>query len=409
MRVLIVEEGLQTLHGHYFQYIRDLAQAGRRLGHQIDILAHCKASDKIIEATGANPWLTHSVHDRRPAKSPFTRINAIVGHNRALHKEVLEWCHQSGNRYDVTIFPSVRIDHLWAIKRLSESEGECRLGHLLAIMIDAPGLRDDNGKYSFPHSSYPLKLLLKWISQRRRGDRLIFAAESEAMAKQFKVFCGIDFLTVPHVTMIPPEIIWRGVRDGVLPQKIRFGVFGFTRYDKGLDVLQDAIKRMTGPERASLEFILQWTGDYLLPCGKNITKDHELLKSEAVSYIPAFEDSNEYYEWLQKIDAIILPYRKEFYLDRMSRVAVDAALAGLPVVYPRETWLEGFHANYGAGVPFSAGDSFSLAEGILRLTASFREHSAVAINNISRTRNDFSGEKFFSIVEQVLHYKRAQS
>jgi glycosyltransferase involved in cell wall biosynthesis len=405
MHVLIVEEGLQTLHGHYFQYLRDLAQAGRRLGHQIDILAHRNASDKIVEGIGANRWLTHSVHNRRPAKSPISRLKAIVGHNCALHSEVLEWCHQSGNRYDVTIFPSVRIDHLWAIQRLSEAESDCRLGHLLAIMIDSPGLRCNDGKYLFPRSSYPLKLLLKWISRRRRGDRLIFAAESEAMAKQFKVFCGIDFLTVPHVTTIPPEIIWRGAGESQVPERIRLGVFGFTRYDKGIDVLHDAIKVMPARERALLEFVLQWTGDYSLPCGKIITKDHELLESEGVSYIPAFEDSHEYYEWLQKIDAIILPYRKEFYLDRMSRVAVDAALAGLPVVYPRETWLEGFQANYGAGVPFSAGDSVSLAEGILRFKASFREHSAVAIKNISRTRNDFSGEKFFSIVEQVLHSK----
>jgi glycosyltransferase involved in cell wall biosynthesis len=400
MNVLIVEEGLQTLHGHYFQYLRDLSNEGRRMGHRIDILAHRDASDKIVKATGAIPWLSRSVHDRPPAEGAFDRLRAIVGHNCSLHREVSEWSRKSGKQYDITLFPSVRIDHLWAIDRLRRKDSECRLGHLVALMIDAPGLRSDGGVYSFPQSSKPLQLFLRWILRRGRGSRLTFAAESEGMARQFKVFCGIDFIAVPHVTVVPPEIVWRGVGASGAPERVRFGTFGFTRYDKGLDVLQDAIKAMKAQARASLDFVLQWTGDYLLPCGTKVTKAQELVGSEGVEYISAFEDSGEYYEWLRQVDAIVLPYRKEFYRDRMSRVAVDAALVGLPVVYPRGTWLEDFHTTYGSGVPFTAGDANSLAEAISRLAADYQYHSSQAMSNISRTRRDFSGEEFFSIIEQ---------
>jgi glycosyltransferase involved in cell wall biosynthesis len=222
------------------------------------------------------------------------------------------------------------------------------------------------------------------------------------MARQFKEFSGRDFVTVPHVTSIPPETVWRHTGKEGSPARVHFGTFGFTRYDKGLDVLQEAIRRLPEPSRGSPEFVLQWTGDYSLPSGRRITPDLELVANGQVTFIPAFSDSDEYYKWLGSIDAIVLPYRKDFYRDRMSRVAVDAALAGLPVVYPKDTWLEDFHTTYGAGVPFLAEDPDSLAAAIASLAGNYHEHSMIAHKNITRTRRDFSGEAFFSIIEQAI-------
>jgi glycosyltransferase involved in cell wall biosynthesis len=148
--------------------------------------------------------------------------------------------------------------------------------------------------------------------------------------------------------------------------------------------------------------VVQWTGDYTLPSGRRITPDLELVGNRQVTFIPAFSDSDEYYKWLGKIDAIVLPYRKDFYRDRMSRVAVDAALAGLPVVFPEGTWLEVFHATYGAGVSFLAEDPDSLAAAISSLVGKYDDYSMIAHNNITRTRRDFSGEAFFSIIERAI-------
>ena len=398
MRILIVEEGLRTLHGHYFQYLRDLADGGRALGHEIDILGHRDMSSEIAGSVGAKPWLSQSVLIRPRVKGPYARIRCIRNHNLTLHREVLEWCSHSGKHYDATIFPSVRIDHLWGIHLLGRAGSQALLGQIFAIMIDGAGLRLDDGTYRFPRSTLPLSAMMRWVSRGVAGRRIAFAAESEEMARQLKAFCGVDFITVPHVTVLPEDVVWRGLATSEKPERLRFGSFGFTRYDKGLDVLQDAIKLIPETSPDSPEFVLQWTGDYSLPCGKVSTKDPSLEKRGHVAFIPAFADSREYHQHLKSIDAIVLPYRKEFYRDRMSRVAVDAALTGLPAVFPRDTWLESFFSDYGSGVAFTAEDPSSLAEAVQTLVAEYPEYSAKSLGNMEKTERDYSAKQFFSII-----------
>lgn len=402
MNVLIVEEGLETLHGHYFQYLQDLADGGRQAGHRIDILAHKDACGEILTSIGAKPWLSRSVHRTPLSRNPLRRLYAIVAHNCSLQREVIGWSRQSDCKYDVTIFPSVRIEHLWGIYSLQKNDGEGKLGELVAILIDAPGVRTSDGKYVFPRGSAPLRFSLWWASWRAFRKRLTFAAESARMANHFRAFCGLSFLTVPHVTIVPPELIWRGSAEGGSQGIIRFGTFGFTRYDKGLDVFQDAIKLLPLESENSIEFVIQWTGDYSLPSGKRIVPDSELLGRWFVKFIPAFRESSEYYQWLGSIDAVVLPYRRDFYSDRMSRVAVDAALVGLPVVYPKDTWLEEFHQSYGAGVGFLAEDPVSLAGAILQLCQHYSGLSRVSIDNIERTREAFSAGQFFQVIGDAI-------
>jgi hypothetical protein len=159
----------------------------------------------------------------------------------------------------------------------------------------------------------------------------------------------------------------------------------FTRYDKSLDVLQEAIRNMPPTEREFVEFVLQWTRTYSLPCGSVIEPDLTLRERHCAEFIAGFEDSNENYEWISKIDIIELPYCRKFYHDRMSRVAVDAALAGIPTVYQMETWLEELYTKYGSGVSFVAVDSDSLARAILEVSSRHHLHTQIAFQRIGFT------------------------
>ena len=402
MRVLIVEEGLEGLHGHYFQYLRDMVEAGRRAGHVIEVLAHVNACDEIKTVLGAKPVLRRSVIGRSAPRSPLERLRAVITHNRSLREDVLRWAEQAEIPYDVTIFTSVRIDHLWALHTMQKIDEGRRLGHIVAILLDAAGRRLVEGGYIYPRSAWPLRLLLRWVAGTPRRAGLSFAAESAGMARLFENCSGRRFGYVPHVTEMPANIVWRG-RQGTTPtDPLVLGTFGFTRFDKGLDVLQEAIKRLTLPERAHFQFVLQWTGDYRLPDGGLVTQDPELTDDENVIFLPSFSRSEDYHEWLGRIDAVVLPYREEFYRDRLSRVAIDAALVGLPVVYPRRTWLESFFSDYGAGVAFDAEDAASLTAAIQILKRDFSQLVKQSEARIERTRQDFSGEEFFSCIARLI-------
>jgi glycosyltransferase involved in cell wall biosynthesis len=402
MKVLIVEEALQGLHGHYFQYLRDMAEGGRQAGHEIELLAHVNACDEIKNVLGAHPVLRRSVVGQAHAGSPLQRLKEVASHNRNLRDDVLRWAEESNTSFDATIFPSVRLDHIWALHAIRKKDCGRRLGHLIAILIDAPGNFDSAGRYHYPRSSWLLRLSLWWIAGTPRRSGLSFAAESAGMVRQFENFSRRHFGYVPHVTEMPKLVTRLNTSESFSSNPLTLGTFGFTRFDKGHDVLQNAIKKIPESDHASFHFVIQWTGDYRLPDGVLVEKDPQLMRSCHVTYLPRFSNSEEYHNWLSRVDAIILPYREAFYQDRLSRVAIDAALVGLPVVYPRRTWLAEFFSSYGAGVAFDAESPTSLTEAIITLTRDYGALVKQAKNNIEKTRRDFSGQEFFSCVGRML-------
>jgi glycosyltransferase involved in cell wall biosynthesis len=150
--------------------------------------------------------------------------------------------------------------------------------------------------------------------------------------------------------------------------------------------------------RKNTRFAIQWTGDYRLPDGSWVRRDTGLEKSGAVQYVPPFASSEEYYAHLAGTDIMVLPYRRNFYYDKLSRVAIDASLAGMPLIYPRGTWLEWFAENYAAGVAFEPEDPASLAKAVQGAVARFPELKRQAEARTERTAEDFSARKFFEVV-----------
>ena len=220
------------------------------------------------------------------------------------------------------------------------------------------------GRYSadytqilFGKRSQPLKLALKLSRFLPEKERFSLVTESEeTRAPEFEKLCGIKVGLVPQVTRLPPLDRYRdklksSAATSVGPKTL--GTFSFTRYDKGLDVLHSAIKLIEQQSPVlDARFVLQWTGDYRLPDGSWVRKDPRRGGSHqsVPSFFPAFSNSGEYYEWIARTDVMVLPYRKYFYYDKLSRVAIDGALARPPIVYPAGTWLESFVRRHAAGV-----------------------------------------------------------
>ena len=388
MKVLIVEEALQKLDGHWFQYIRDIVDGGRAAGHTVEVLVHVDAHPTICETLGAHPVLQQSVWEGDSPSGFFKRLLAIRRHNRALTQDVADWLTAQDEEFDVTIFPTLRVDHVLACQKVSEYFAA---GKVLGILAESPGYYDGAGELQFPRSATLFRSLLK---ATRRS--VIFATESAGLQRQYLQFSETESHYLPHVTQaeVAPQV--------EKSEKPLYGSFGFTRYDKGPDVLHAALKESP---LEGVEFVIQWTGDYKLPDGQKITRDAELEAAGVVRYLDQFTRSEEYSEWLARVDCMVLPYRKEFYWDKLSRVAIDAAQAGLPLIYPQGTWLAEFIEEYGAGVSFEAGDPDSLAEALQKCHGQFSELQALAAKRAPRARRDFSGAHFFECLTQILESK----
>jgi len=401
VKILIVEEGLDTYHGHYFQYLKDLAGEARQLGHHIDVLGYRDMLPCVAEKVGSVPWLRKSVRRSRLARNIIYRIYQVILHNQSIYTDLTKWACHSPYSYDFTIFTSVRLEQLLAIGALAHCERTNRLGKLIALFIDAPGHLKPNGGYHFPLSSMLLRHSLRLISILPSSKRISFAAESKQMVRQFKAFSGFGFIQLPHVTIIPDALVWRGHIGVNHSSKLRLGAFGFSRYDKGFDILQDAISLLPRSSQHHVEYVIQWIDAYRLPSGSVAKPDFDLARQFGIQFISSFNDSHEYYAWLSKTDVVVLPYRKAFYSDRMSRVAVDAALAGIPTIFPKETWLDEFHGVYGSGVSFVAEDPVSLSSAIVEVIRDHHLHTMIASRRIDAARRAFSAEAFLSALRTI--------
>jgi glycosyltransferase involved in cell wall biosynthesis len=149
-------------------------------------------------------------------------------------------------------------------------------------------------------------------------------------------------------------------------------------------------------------FVIQWTGDYRLTDGTLIEKDNILSGVQNISYIPTFKTSQEYYQWIGKTDIMLLPYRKGFYRDKLSRVAIDAALAGIPMIYPVGTWLEDFVEAHAAGVGFDEGDPESLAVAIEDSMSRYGDLRDLALSRKDKTAVNFSAQSFFDEIARMI-------
>jgi glycosyltransferase involved in cell wall biosynthesis len=404
MRILIVEEALKTLHGHWFQYISDIVNGGREEGYEIEVACHKEACPEILRALPCRPILSATVFDKElQPTGRFGALRRVLAHNRSLYRDLRDFL-AKGNSYDVIIATTARLDHLLAHEALRWRFRDRRETCWTLIFIDAIGTyAADYSNIHFSKKTLPLKLAMKLSRLLPAQSHFFLSAESSGMARRFKQFSGLDFSLVPHVTRLPPldkyREKWKSTEDG---RKI-LATYGFTRYDKGLDILQSAVKQLIPSVSSSnIRFIIQWTGDYSLPDGSLVQKDEILKSTPMVEYLPPFRASEEYYEWVARTHVMVLPYRRDFYYDRLSRVAIDATLAGIPIVYPAGTWLEWFVENHATGVAFKAEDPASLARAMQEAIARYPELKAGAEARKQAASEAFSARKFFLDIAKSL-------
>jgi glycosyltransferase involved in cell wall biosynthesis len=408
MKALIVEEALKSLHGHWFQYISDIVSGGEEAGHNIEVAVHKDACKEILKSFPSRPILHSTVFEKQASTyGKWAGLNRAIAHNYSLYCDLSDWF-AAGNSYDVVIATTTRLDHLPAYFCLYWRFRNRAFKRLVLMFIESLGTyNSDYSQVRFVPATLPLRIVFLFSRLLLPQRQLFWVTESTELAREYEKFCGIKFALVPHVTRMPSlEPHAQQVRppSPSTPKTMVFGTYGFSRYDKGMDILQDAIKIvLQQPQCPDIRFIVQWTGDYRLPDETEVRKDPALEKDPRVHYLPAFEHSRDYYKWLAQTDVMILPYRRAFYFNKLSRIAIDAALAGLPFLYPQGTWMESFAREGRAGVPFQAEDPASLAKAILKAAAQHPQLKAIAQANVSSTVEAFSARRFFEIIGSLPH------
>jgi glycosyltransferase involved in cell wall biosynthesis len=455
MRILITEEALRLGNGHWPSYVQDLAEGFRAAGDHVDILAHKQAQPKVFEAVpGAIPWFSRDCR-------ADPRSQGLIGgirHNFSFARDLRAWLEQNGP-YDWVLSLSSRPKHLMGFALLSKRNARREIAQTRFVVMFVLGFGRFAGAGKpavFPKRpvTYFTKFCFWLVADAVRRGQVVLAAETKGMQAEVERFSGLPAVLFPHPVEMPAEpqeenaeklkagrpaadsggliadseaasltgthdegLEAGGSEDTEAPNLRPYSLDapakpvvvtapGYARYEKGSDLLQGAIKILLKKMRDDMEvprlrFVLQWQEEFVTPEGEMVSPNPELKASPDVEFLDGIRVGEAYLDVLRGADLIALPYRCRAYNRRVSRISVEAALMGKPIVYMRHTWSGEVAelAECGAEIPEETPEA--IAEALLQAARNLPWLAEKARTGRNKVAEFYSVETFRKILLQL--------
>jgi glycosyltransferase involved in cell wall biosynthesis len=290
-------------------------------------------------------------------------------------------------------FPSVFTHHLVGLVPFLRSFAPQMQTKFLLFFPSTPIRRDPKTGKAIPKSDLTAQWFPALIGALRslvESGQVVLGAETRAMQDALTGLCGLPFIYLPHPVLFPRLGEFATRTDHLI-----IGHYGTSRFEKGSDLFQSAAKiwLKRNPE-ANVRFVVQWTKDFDNETGRRIKKDDELETHPKFEFIDRyFEPDGGYLRQVAATDIMVLPYR-DSYRYRLSRVVIEAMLAGLPVVVTQGTTLHEQAAEHGAAVGIEMDSVESLVEGINEAVANFGALRTQALEKARSSADHFSVANF---------------
>ena len=400
MRWLIAEDALRDRRGHWLEYLGSMVRTLRVGGDTVTVLTGRDAEPFLAGQLQARPLLPPSIWHRMTDGAGAARRILRIPH----HGWRTFWSMRAVLRreapYDVIFVPSVLVHHLCGWVGLVKCGLVSQKTRLLLFFPNAP--LESPGVDSPPRwVPAPTSRLFRFLVRRLRAEvaagRVVLGTETRAMREALSRLCGMPFTYLPHPVEALPVTV-----SAPAPEEPAGGLtmacFGPARHEKGSEILAAAIAlHLERHPESRTRFVLQWLGDYQLPSGELARIPDVLLGHPRVEIIRHLFAEGEYAERLRQVQILLLPYRHSSYAVRVSRVAIEALVNGLPVVVTRGSTLAEQAAEFGAAVLCEDGDVGSLADAIAAVE---RDYATWA--NEARKRQRAAQEHF-----SVMSFRKA--
>jgi glycosyltransferase involved in cell wall biosynthesis len=390
MRWLIVEDALKNRTGHWLEWVTTFDRGLRELGDEVTVLADREVEDDIRDSLRAEAILPRSIwHRLGDGAGPLTRYSRVVTHNWQTGR-VMDHYLRNRTGFDAIFVPTVSVHHLLAWTRLIKHTLRGRKTRVLLFFLTAP-VKNGLAGTPIPDGSPTGRLLratLGWLAPEIRTGKVVLGVETKAMQCAFETLSGLPFVWFPQ-PVAPPV---REARPH--GEQIKMACFGAARAEKGSDVLQEAIRLYLREKRGSrAHFTIQWIDNFTAG-GRLITKAADLETDSRVNFVTRYFREGEYAKHLQQTDVMLLPYRLDSYALRGSRVVIEAAVNGIPVIVTSGTTLASIAEAFRTGIECKDGNPQSLAEAIGQMEQGFEEMSEQARRMKSTAVDLFSVKQF---------------
>ena len=362
MRIVIAEEALETGAGHWPAYIGCIATGLQRMGDSVDILVHEDARSDVVPGIQSIPHFSRNCWLDSASQGGMGGIR----HNLIFYRELSGFLTRAEIRYDWCFSLTMRIQHLLAYARISRSRKIMGNTRFLLLFVQGFGVYQwYQQPVCFPRN--PTNLLARFcfriMSKAVRAGRFVLAAETKGMQQELGRFTKLPVSLFPHP--VPSfEADSTGHDDN---QEIVITAPGFARHEKGTDLLQGAIESLLmNKNLPAVRFILQWPDAFQMPDGSRLGPLRQLLQDDRVEFQNDSLDAAGYQALINRSDLIILPYRRNSYHNRLSRVAIEAAVCGKPLIYTTGTWTEEVVQQGGIGIPIESESVDAVEKAILQ-------------------------------------------
>lgn len=394
MKILILEEALQSGNGHWPLYIGDLAEAFRKAGDHVDVLAHRHADPALLNELQATPWFSHNCWTNPHRQGGLGGLKHALRYGR----EVAHWLQVAPEPAWVCAL-TMRLQHLLAFSLLCRSPWHSGCHRYLLLFVQGFGVYQEHGlPVTFPPTTSTR--LARWCFKRLapavRSGRVVLAAETQAMQAELQSFTQLPVHLFPHPVLPAAEGPSASAHAPATGRpSITITCPGFARYEKGNDLLQDACRQLfVAKPTCNLQVISQWPEPFTLPDGSEVRPDPELLADGRYQLINHSLDRLAYAELLAHSDLIVLPYRRSSYHNRVSRVAIEAALHGIPLVFMSGTWCEEVVQLTGAGVAIAEETPQAVYEALRMALNQLPHLRGRAEQSSALVREEYAAERF---------------
>lgn len=393
-QLLIIDDSLKDYGGHWYEYDKAVTEINEKVGVEVTIAAHKKIRKHIFEKSRVLPIFRKSNWENNlklPSFLPsiFKRSVEVFFHNWTTYHDIDKFL-ESSQPFDCIFVPTVLLPHLlaWVIL-IRKYQGNKFKRIILFFRFNLGKYNSNCIEPTFPNYTFFVKKSIQNLHNFITSGIVCMATDSYRLSREYKLLCGVDFAVFPSPRIKQP--IERQERR-LSQQPVVFSCLGPARFEKGIDIFQKAIIFLLNTKKElNLQFIIQLnpTQDIF-----NLELNSELHNQKKVLVVTDYLSSEEYDKYFFQTDCMVLPYRRKYYYARISGIAVEAATAGIPIIYTQDTWIEDAVSQYGSGIGFENENYLDLAEKISIMTSKIAEYKTEAIKRAELAQEYHSPHNF---------------
>ena len=363
-RLIIVDQGLRGYEGHHHEYDVAVASAAARRGMDPALAVHSALAVESVDGIPVVGRFRQSSNDARRSRAKTVVRSALNLLPSPARRPLLSAAARVPARTSQGTIEGrafgAELSGLIAAERLAAEDHlfvhTLRDGELLGLLNALDGaspLPRIHALLRYEATPATRSVASRAEATAYLGGRLRVWTDTEPLAAQYRGI-GLDVAGVLPIPHCLPVLSERQEASGPLT----ISYLGGARGEKGFARLPSLLESLAEPylDAGRVRFVVQ--ANYSLsreePLMTKTVRALSQMPGHWLELLPGPLTPVELQARLVASDILLLPYDGEKYRRRSSGLLVQAAVAGVPVVVPADTWLSAA-APVGAHVVFEQG------------------------------------------------------